>query len=88
MAIISGCLGLIFIFAFLLAIFVLRIKCHRTLSTELGETGWRSTDDPSQGHNHTVITVGEEAQIKQAKAELDISVALAVDTVWMTTGRD
>lgn len=62
MAIISGCLGLIFIFAFLLAIFVLRIKCHRTLSTELGETGWRSTDDPSQGHNHTVITVGEEAQ--------------------------
>ena len=27
-------------------------------------------------------------EIKQAKAELDISVALAVDTVWMTTGRD
>ena len=26
--------------------------------------------------------------IEQAKTELDISVAFAVDTVWMTTGRD
>jgi hypothetical protein len=63
MAIIFGCLGLIFIFACLLAIFVLRIKRHRTPSTEPGETECRSTDDPSQEHNHAVITAGEEAQI-------------------------
>ena len=27
-------------------------------------------------------------EVEQAKTELDISVAFAVDTVWMTTGRD
>lgn len=63
MAIIFGCLGLIFIFACLLVIFVLRIKRHKTPSTEHGETECRSTDDPSQGNNHAVITVGEEANI-------------------------
>jgi hypothetical protein len=63
MAIIFGCLSLIFIFACLLAIFVLRIKRHKIPFTEHRETECRSTDDPSQEHNHAVITVGEEAQI-------------------------
>jgi hypothetical protein len=60
--IIFGCLGLTFFFACLLAIFVLRIKRHRTPSTELGETECRSTNEPSHGQNHTVVTIGEAVQ--------------------------
>lgn len=63
LAIIFGCIGLIFILACLLAIFVLRIKRHKTPSTEHGETECRSTDGLSQGNNHTEeANIGGEAQ--------------------------